>query len=254
MKIKTKKNFHYLLLIPVFILSCGSDKNVNNIADDEGGQIVQPNGDRYGEVFTGGQYHLGPVDWAESEWTNAFGPYPPQIQSIEGNYLAGLELDHNGKGEICDACVKIETERGKSLILRVITTGITTKNSIDVSPEAYAVLNSGEYPRAMSWYVTKCLPNGENIYYQFKKDSNQWWVAFWVRNIALPVISVEVINENHSGWYKLRRESDGSYVDNKGFGTKAFTIRIIALDGQAIEDTYQSYIPGGLLRSLSQFE
>jgi len=106
----------------------------------------------------------------------------------------------------------------------------------------------------MSWYVTKCPPNGENIYYQFKKDSNPWWVALWVRNISLPLAFVEVKNKNHSEWYKLRRERDGSYVDDKGFGTDAFSIRITAIDGQVIEDTYQSYNAGELLKSSGQFE
>jgi expansin (peptidoglycan-binding protein) len=216
-------------------------------------QFVQEDGGRYSEIFTGGEFHLGPVDWQESEWTNAFGPYPAKIQQIEGNYLAGLELSHNGGGEICDACIKIETEMGKSLILRVITTGYTTPNSIDVSPEAYAILNSGEYPRNMSWYITKCPDNGENVYYQFKTGSNPWWVAFWTRNVALPISTVEVISDNHAEWYQLRRETDGSYVDNSGFASGEFTIRLTAIDGSVIEDTYRTYQPGGLLESSSQF-
>lgn len=246
MIIKTLKITYYILFMSVLILSCKKDLN-------DADPFVQPDGGVYGEVFSGGEYHLGPVDWIESEWANAFGPYPQFIQNIEGNYLAGLELDHNGGGEICDACIKIETEKGKSLILRAITTGITTKNSIDVSPEAYNILNSGEYPRHMSWYVTKCPSNGEPVYYQFKTDSNPWWVALWIRNPALPVKYVEVKNQNHSEWYQLRRETDGSYVDNKGFGSSEFTIRITAIDGQIIEDTYQSFDPGGLLKSLGQF-
>jgi hypothetical protein len=215
--------------------------------------FVVPDGDRYSEVYTGGQFHLGPVDWAESEWTNAFGPYPALIQQVEGSYLAGLENTHNGNGEICDACVKINTGMGKSLIVRVITTGYTTKNSIDLSPQAYNVLNSGEYPRSMSWYITKCPSNGHNVMYQFKDGSHQDWTAFWVRNVALPLYKVEVKNQNHSEWYQLKRESDGSYVDGKGFGTKAFTIRLTAIDGSKIEDTYQSFSPGGILESSAQF-
>ena len=241
---------HYIpiLISLTLVLTC----NKNDDKDLDKG-FVAPEGDRYSEIFTGGQYHLGPVDWEESEWTNAFGPYPEFIQQIEGNYLAGLELEHNGNGEICDACVKIETAKGKSLVVRVITTGVTTKNSIDLSPEAYNLLNSGEYPRTMTWYVTKCPDNGKNIYYQFKEASNPWWTSFWVRNTALPISFVEVKNNNHNEWYKLTRESDGSYVDSKGFGTGVFTIRITAIDGSTIEDQYESYEAGGLLSSSSQF-
>ena len=215
--------------------------------------FVTPDGGKYSEVFTGGEFHLGPVDWVESVWPNAFGPYPSKIRQIEGNYLAGLHLAHNGNGEICDACIKVETEKGKSLVLRVITTGNTTPNSIDVSPEAYAILNSGEYPRHMSWYVTKCPDNGENIYYQFKTGCHEYWVAFWCRNVSLPVSYVEVISSEHAEWYKLKRETDGSYVYGPGFRNKPFKIRVTAIDGTVIEDSYESFTAGGLLESSSQF-
>jgi hypothetical protein len=39
---------------------------------------------------------------------------------------------------------------GRSALLRVVTYGDTSTDSIDVSPQAYSVLNDGEYPRAMT--------------------------------------------------------------------------------------------------------
>ena len=244
------KKFRFILSGFILFVILGCEKNSG---DNSGDGIIVPEGERYGEIITGGEYHLGPVDWEESSYTNAFGPYPEKIQQIEGKYLAGLELTHNGKGEICDACIKIETDRGKSLILRVITTGYTTPNSIDVSPAAYEILNSGEYPRYMSWYVVKCPDNGKNIYYQFKSQSNPWWTAVWVRNVSLPVLKVEAKSEMHTEWQTLTRESDGSYVDHSGFGTGSFSIRVTAIDGTLIEDTYSVYTPGDLLESGSQF-
>ncbi len=38
------------------------------------------------------------------------------------------------------------------------------------------------------------------------------WTGFWIRNSSLPVSKVEVINENHSNWFKLEREQDGSFA------------------------------------------
>jgi len=239
------KTFIPTLLIILSISACKKDKATQ--------PLVQPDGGVYGEIFTGGEFHLGPVDWAQSKWTNSCGPYPKLIQQIEGNYLAGLELTHNGNGQLCDACIKIETAMGKSLIARVITTGVTTKNSIDLSPEAYDLLNSGEYPRSMKWYVTKCPANGNNIYYQFQTGANVWWTSLWVRNTALPLASVEVKSTNHTNWFKLSRGNDGTYTDAGGFGTGKFTLRITAIDGQVIEDNFDSLTPGGLVKSTGQF-
>ena len=65
----------------------------------------------------------------------------PEVQQVEGVMLAGL---WNGIAEVeryCDACIFVTTEMGKTALLRVVTYGDTTPNSIDVSPAAYAVLD-----------------------------------------------------------------------------------------------------------------
>jgi len=211
------------------------------------------NGGVYGETFSGGEFHLGPVDWQETEYHNSCAPYPARIRSIEGIYLAGLENAHNGDGQLCDACVRVTTDAGKSLTLRVVTTGITTPNSIDVSPAAFGILDSGEYPRAMSWHVTKCPDNGENLYYQFQTGANVWWTSLWVRNPALPLDSVEVRSANHPEWTALTRGGDGTYTDSAGFGEGPFTLRVTAIDGQILEDAFDGFEPGGLYASQGQF-
>src|SRR5689334_15154694 len=60
-----------------------------------------------------GQYNLGPVDWQETLWHNSCAPYPASVQASEGDLLAGLALDWNGNGQMCDACVYITTAKGK---------------------------------------------------------------------------------------------------------------------------------------------
>ena len=207
----------------------------------------------YGEVFAGGEFHLGPVDWEETEWTNSCSPYPAQIQTLEGNFLAGLELTHNGDGQLCDACVQLDAETGRSIVARVITTGVTTPNSIDLSPQAFQALDSGEYPRAMTWQVVKC-PDTGNVYYQFQTEANVWWTSLWVRNTRIPVQSVEVRSSNHANWYALERGSDGTYTDASGFGDGSFTLRVTAIDGQTVEDTFTAFDSGSLIESDSNFQ
>ena len=237
-----------ILIATLIPCGCGSDKKrppSNNWVTADGGI--------YGETFTGGEFHLGPVEW-EGSIHNSCAPYPSGIQSIEGIYLAGLENTHNGDGQMCDACVRIETEEGKSLTLRVVTTGITTPNSIDVSPQAYALLNSGEYPRLMSWYVTRCPENDRNLFFQFQTGANIWWTSLWVRNIALPVSSVEVKSTNHPEWYALTRGGDGTWTDSSGFGEGPFQLRVTAIDGQVIQESFDGFEPGELLEGTAQFE
>lgn len=250
-----------LLALPLMIAlsACAGDSgsdDTGDSADDVGDGADGPSegGEAsYGDVFGGGEYHLGPVDWAQTEYTNACGPYPELIQQLEGVYLAGVEYSHSGNGELCDACIRIDAENGNTLITRVITYGATTPNSVDVSPEAFALLDEGEYPRLMSWQVTKC-PDTGNIHYQFQTEAHEYWSSLWVRNPRIAVAKVEVISANHPDWFELTRAGDGTFTDASGFGPGGFTLRVTAWDGQTVEDTFASFPSGQVIESSGQFE
>src|SRR5690349_17057679 len=98
-----------------------------------GGGPSGPPGAPLGEEHAG-QYNLGPVEWSEGTWHNSCSPYPDKIQQIEGSMLAGVGLDFNGGGQLCDACIQVVTDKGKSVVARVVTTGETKgPNDIDLS-------------------------------------------------------------------------------------------------------------------------
>ena len=89
----------------------------------------------YGKPFTGGQFHLGPVDYEETKFHNACASgtkYAPAVRAAEGKLLAGLWGGLPNVAGHCDACILVTTERGKSATLRVVTYGETTPNSIDL--------------------------------------------------------------------------------------------------------------------------
>lgn len=243
-------------------LACSSDPAADTTGDaeamsDEAGEAEGPSegGEAsFGEVFEGGEYHLGPVDWEESQWTNACGPYPSEVQQLEGVLLAGVEASHSAMGELCDACIRIDAANGNSVIARVVTYGQTTPNSVDLSPQAYEMLDAGEYPRAMTWQVTACPDTGK-LHYQFQTGANEWWSSLWIRNPRIAVAKVEVMSANHAEWFELQRAGDGTFTDAGGFGAGPFTLRVTALDGQTLEDTFEGAFPvGQLIASSGQFE
>lgn len=210
----------------------------------------------FGDTFVG-EYHLGPVDWEETVWHNACAPYDPAIIAREGEILAGLQTGHLDGGRLCDACVLITGDDGTQINARVVTYGDTDPNDIDLSPAACAAL-SGDvgcdvWPRDMSWQFARCPATG-NIAYQFQTGANIWWTSFWVRNARLPLASVEVRSENHPSFVPLDWGSDGTVTDASGFGEGEFSIRLTAVDGQTIIDTFPGFEPGGLYESTGQFE
>jgi hypothetical protein len=208
-----------------------------------------------------GQYHLGPVDFAESDWHNACAPaggYAKELQEatgLGGEYLAGVSGGLADGGGICDACIQITTGSGESIVARVVTYGDTTApGDIDVSPSVYDELNPEDaYPRPMTWQLAKCPESGA-LRYEWQTGANVWWTSLWVRNPRVPLSKVEVKSKNHPSFVALRREADGTLNDDSGFGEGSFTLRLTAVDGQVITDTFDSFEPGSIVVSDQQFE
>jgi expansin (peptidoglycan-binding protein) len=231
------------LLVLVAVAACsdasspasGDDAGVVSPADDGGKPIT------YGQTYTGGEFHLGPVDYAETQWHNACAPgtkYATSVQKAEGALLAGLWSGIPGVESYCDACIYVTTAKGKSATLRVVTYGDTTPNSIDVSPEAYKLLDTGEYPRSMTWQFARCPDTGK-VMYEFQTGSSEWWTSLWVRNARVPLKSVEVKSVNHASYVPLDRGTDGTLTDgNGGFGKGAFSLRLTGMDNQQYVDTF----------------
>ncbi len=212
----------------------------------------------YGDAHQG-MYHLGPVDFAETEWHNACAPEGGYRQDLRdgsglGNeYLAGVSNVYDGGGGICDSCIHIETATGRHIVARVVTYGDTGPEDLDVSPSVYSELNTDEWPRDMSWQLTRC-PDMGSLTYEFQTGANIWWTSFWVRNQRVPIATVEVKSSNHTEFFELRRESDGTLNDDPGFGEGEFTLRLTAVDGQVITDTFPAFTAGELIVSQQQFQ
>jgi expansin (peptidoglycan-binding protein) len=195
----------------------------------------------YGKAYTDGVYNLGPVDYSESQFHNACAPltkYDPRVQAVEGTLLAGLWNGIPDTENYCDACIWVVTGKGKSAMLRVVTYGETTTDSIDTSPQAFSVLNESEYPRIMTWQLAKCPDTGPMMY-EFQTGSSEYWTSLWVRNARVPLAKVEVESTNHKTWFELQRgNGDGTLTDANGFGVGTFTIRSTGVDGQQVTDTF----------------
>ena len=195
----------------------------------------------YGTTYEGGQFHLGPVDWEETKFHNACAPgtkYAPAVRAMEGELLVGLWNGIPNVAGYCDACIKVTTAKGKTAVLRVVTYGDTTSNSIDVSPAAYTILDSGEFPRTMSWQFVKCPDTGK-VVYEFQTGSSEWWTSFWVRNARAPLSKVEIKSKNHGSFITADRGSDGTLTDPSGFGVGSFTVQLTGIDGSTYTDTFE---------------
>ena len=216
-------------------------------------------GEVFGETHAG-SYHLGPVDWAGTQWNNSCSPYPAAVQALEGVYLAGVDNSLNGAGQLCDACALITTRLGKTVLVRIITTGASNApGDLDLSPEAYQAIHQEDpmgtpaNPRPMTWQLAKCAA-GSTIRLQYQTQANPDWTSLWVRNPRLPIDRLEVQSSRHAAFFSLRRETDGTWNDDSGFGAGAFTLKLTGRGGAVLTQKFDDFQPGALVPTAMQFE
>ncbi len=207
-----------------------------------------------------GLYHLGPVDFAETEYHNACAPttkYRPALFAtvgLSGEFLAGVSNAFNDGGGVCDACIFIETDAGKSIVARVVTYGVEQSDGdIDVSPSVFEALHQNEDPRLMTWHFSRC-PDVGGLKYEFHTAANPFWTSLWVRNPRVPLVKAEVKAAADADFIELERAGDGTLTDPSGFGEGAFTLRLTAMDGQVITEELPGFTAGQLVESSKQFE
>ncbi len=225
----------------------------------EGDSAVVTSGQTFGTVHSG-SYNNGPVDFAETVYHNSCAPYPAAIQQIYGNMIAGVDNSLNGDGSLCDACALVTTRLGKSVLVHIVTTGVSkAPGDMDLSPQAYDAIYEADpqgtsaIPRPMTWQLARC-PGAGNIELQYQTAANVYWTSLWTRNIALPVQTLEVKSANHATFFALTRGSDGSLTDSSGFGTGPFVLRMTAQGGEAVTtQSFPSFTPGALVDSGVQF-
>ncbi|MBN2716448.1 MAG: hypothetical protein JXX14_11385 [Deltaproteobacteria bacterium] len=245
-------------IIILGLSACDKGESLDDDLDVGDGSPTTTSGMQFGESHSG-MYHLGPVDFAETEWHNACAPdggYRAALlkpTGLNGEYLAGVSNQRAQSGGVCDACILIETAAGESIVARVVTYGDTGPEDLDVSPSVYDAINRDEWPRDMTWQFTACPDTGP-LYYEFQTGANVWWTSLWVRNPKVPIAKVEVKSSNHPQYMELRRETDGTLNDDSGFGEGPFTLRVTAIDGQVIEQNFDSFEPGELVTSDQQFD
>lgn len=225
---------------------------------DDGPAPPVTEGEPFGEVHSG-SYHLGPVDFAETQWHNACAPYPAAIQELTGPYLAGVDGSLAGDGGLCDACALVTTRLGRRVMVRIVTYGVSNApGDMDLSPEAYAAIHEEDpegtsaNPRPMTWQLAKCPDTGP-IHLQYQTEANPYWTSLWVRNGNLPVDRLEVRGAGQADWTALARGGDGTFTDSDGFGDGGFELRITGRDGTAVSQSFDGFTAGAVVATTLQF-
>ena len=105
----------------------------------------------------------------------------------------------------------------------------------------------------MTWQLAKCAGTSR-IHLQYQAQANTDWTSLWVRNARLPLERVRVKSARHAAFQALRRETDGTWNDDSGFGAGAFTLELVSTGGATLTQDFQSFTAGALVETTLQFE
>lgn len=229
----------WLWAVLLCLVGCGDGAGPGGAGDAATG------GSRYFGDSRAGNFWIGPVDFAETQWHNACAPsnkYPAGIRQLYGNLIMGVanEVRLQGldasKGQLCDVCAELNAN-GHTLVARVVTYGQETgPDDIDVSTEIDSALG-GAMSRQLTWRFISC-PTAVPVRFTF--DGRQWSNTFffrvWVRNSRVPVAKVEY-RIGAVAWAAADWQNDGAFQASGQDFAGGFSLRVTSIDGQTLEDT-----------------
>jgi expansin len=166
--------------------------------------------------------------------------------------VAAMDTPEYENSAVCGECVRIVGPMA-TITVRIVDSCPTCEvGHLDLSQEAFsqiAPISEGRVP--ITWHVVPCDVIGP-IAYRFKEGSSQYWTAIQVRNIRLPVATLEWLNAG--SYASIPRESYNYFVVASGVGTTGpFQVRVTSSTGEQLVDTLPGVMAGVVVNGAAQF-
>ncbi len=153
---------------------------------------------------------------------------------------------------VCGSEVEIQGPNSTIMITIVDACPGCARNSIDLSPLAFAKLadtSLGNIP--ISWRLVPRNVSGP-IVYHFMDVSNQWWTAVQIRNSRYPISTVEYRNQS-GAFVSVPRTTYNYFVATSGMGIGPYTLRVTDMFGHVLVDSNLVGAAGGNYQGAAQF-
>ncbi|KAJ5078430.1 hypothetical protein M0811_04755 [Anaeramoeba ignava] len=126
---------------------------------------------------------------------------------------------------------------------------------LDLSEDAFAMLAPmGDGRIDISWEYVDCDVSGlPGFQIHTKNGSNEWWVAFQVRDSRIGINMISV--KSNGVWYDLSRTDYNYFIKSfsSGVGTQ-FVVRVEGINNEKFDYTINSYIANYTFQTSYQFD
>jgi expansin (peptidoglycan-binding protein) len=152
--------------------------------------------------------------------------------------VAAMNIGQFLESAVCGSCVEIQGPKG-TLRVRVVDScpDCPLRGHLDLSEQAFVKLADRDLGRVnVRWRMVTCDNVVGPLRYRFKEGSNPHWAGIQVFNHRQPVTKLDYWK--NGAWVPVARESYNYFVAPKGMGAGPIKVRVTALDGQTLEDTF----------------
>lgn len=157
--------------------------------------------------------------------------------------VVALNFPEYANSAACGSCIRVKGPSGEVTVRVVDSCPGCNAGHLDLSEQAFQKIAPLEKGRVdISYQTVACNVSG-NVAYHFKDGSSKYWTAIQVRNHRLPV--AKLAYQRDGAWVDMKREDYNYFVESKGVGDQpsGLRLRVIAADGQVIEDALPGAVP-----------
>lgn len=223
--------FASAVVLATVLLACSSDSSSSAVADGGASGNGAGGGTGGGTGSYAGKTETGVATYYDADGSGncSFDPSPDDLD------VAAMDAPEYANSDVCGECVAVTGPKGSVTVRIVDQCPECEAGHLDLSESAFAKIadkSAGRVP--ITWNVIECNVSG-NLTYHYKDGTSQYWTAIQVRNSRLPIASLEV--QSGGTFTKVARQSYNYFVDDKGAGAGAVTVRVTSIDGQQLIDT-----------------
>jgi expansin (peptidoglycan-binding protein) len=168
-------------------------------------------------------------------------------------YVAINPWDYAGSAA-CGACMEVVGPLDTVTVLVTQNCGAAcAEDEIELSETAFGRIADVAEGRAdVTWRLVACSVTGP-IAFHFEPESTEWWVSIQVRNQAVPVRSLELLQSDGT-WRDLPRRMHNYFEADATPGPGPYTLRATSIDGRQLVEEGIPLRPGSLVQGTQQFE
>lgn len=157
--------------------------------------------------------------------------------------VAAFDFPDFAGSATCGACYNVSGPKGQVTLRIVDSCPGCEAHHMDLSASAFAKIADPVDGRVTITYQAARCSVPDQMTYQYKDGSQQYWTAIQVRDHRVPIAKLEAMK--NGAWEELTRSDYNYFIDDQGIKDDPVMLRITSSDGQVLQDSMPAAADNG---------